>query len=126
MAEPDPVTVALTLPSGGVVRARPGSEISLSAMVTRKADVQGGVKLTLSDPPEWLSLETGYLERQGGEVILKISPNAEPGNSATVLLNGTARLSRSPKDPEYNPIAKFQNIKPVTFDIDAISIQIIN
>ncbi len=126
VAEPDPVTVALTLPSGGVVRARPGSEISLSAMVTRKADVQGGVKLTLSDPPEWLSLETGYLERQGGEVILKISPNAEPGNSATVLLNGTARLSRSPKDPEYNPIAKFQNIKPVTFDIDAISIQIIN
>jgi len=127
IAEPDPVTVALKLPSGGVIRARPDSEVSLTAMVNRKTDGQGGVKLTLSEPPEWLTLGTDTLSQKGGnEIILKISPNAEPGDKATVILNGTARTAKSAKDPTFIPLAKGQNTKTVDFAIDAISIEIIN
>jgi hypothetical protein len=129
VSEPNPVTVTLSLPSGGIVRARPGSEVTLSASVTRKVDGQGqgGVKLTLSDPPEWLTLGTESIGQKGGnEVVLKISPNAEPGDKATVILNGSARTAKSAKDPTFNPIAKGQNTKAVDFAIDAISIEIID
>jgi hypothetical protein len=127
VAEPDPVTIALKLPPGGAIRARPDSEITLSAVMTRKGAVQGSVKLTLSDPPEWLTLATQSLGPQtGNEVILKVSPNAEPGDKTTVVLNGTARRSKSTKDPDYDPVNKFSNTKAVDFAIDAISIEIIN
>jgi hypothetical protein len=129
VAEPNPVNVTLKLPAGGVIRARPDSEISLSAVITSKGTTgQSGVKLTLSDPPEWLTLGTDSIGQKGGgdEVILKVSPNAEPGDKATVILNGTARQVKSAKDPDYDPVNKFTNNKPVEFAIDAISIEIIN
>jgi len=126
VAEPEPATVALNLPADGIIRARPGSEVTLGARVIRNANIQGTIKLTLSDPPEWLTLATGSIDRQGGEIILKISPNAEPGNSANVLLNGTVRVAKSARDPDYNPVMKNLNTKTTDFTIDAISIQIIN
>ncbi len=128
IAEPNPVNVTLKLPAGGVIRARPGSEITVSAVITSKGTTgQSGVKLTLSEPPEWLTLGTESIGQKGGsEVILKVSPNAEPGDKATVILNGTARRVKSAKDPDYDPVNKFLNNKPVEFAIDAISIEIIN
>jgi hypothetical protein len=127
VTEPDPVTIALRLPPGGAIRVRPDSEITLSAMMTLKGAVQGSVKLTLSDPPEWLTLATQSLGQQAGnEVVLKVSPNAEPGDKTTVVLNGTARRSKSAKDPDYDPVNKYLNTKAVDFAIDAISIEIIN
>jgi hypothetical protein len=125
VAEPNPVSVTLKLPSGGVIRARPDSEITLSATINSKGAIgQSGVKLTLSDPPEWLTLGSDAIGQKGGgnEVILKVSPNAEPGNKATVILNGSARRIKSAKDQ----VNKFANDKPVEFAIDAISIEIIN
>ena len=128
VAEPNPVNVTLKLPSGGVIRARPDSEITLSAMIDSKEAVgQSGVKLTLSEPPEWLALGTEFIGAKGGsEVVLKVSPNAEPGDKATVILNGIARRIKSSKSPDFDPVNKFANSKPVEFTIDAISIEIIN
>jgi hypothetical protein len=127
ITEPDPVTVTLNLPPGGVIRARPGSEITLTALVERTADAQGVIKLALSEPPEWLTLGTETIGRVGGsEVILNVSPNAEPGNKANVLLNGTTRIGKSPKSPDFNPVEKFFNAKPLEFTIDALVIEIIN
>ena len=128
IVKPDPVTVTLTLPKDGVIRTRPGAEIALTAMVTRTAEVQqAGVRLTLSDPPEWLTLGTASIGRQGGsEVVLKISPNAEPGQSATVVLNGSARIVKSPNDPDYNPVMKNLNNQPVDFSIAALMIEVID
>ncbi|MFA6173137.1 MAG: PPC domain-containing protein [Kiritimatiellales bacterium] len=128
VAEPNPVTVALELPPGGVIRTRPGSEVSITALINRKTDGQNnGVKLTLSEPPEWLTLGTGTIgQKTGSEIILKISPNAEPGDKATVLLNGTARAAISSKNAGFNPVLKYMNTTTVDFTIDAISIEIIN
>lgn len=126
VTEPELVTVSLDLPKDGVVRVRPGNEITLNPTVKWRDSTPKGIKLTLADPPEWLTLKTGFLSRQGGAIILNVSPNAEPGDSATVLLNGTVRIAKSPKDPDYNPVVKFQNNKIVNFTIDAVSVQIAN
>ncbi len=128
ITDPDPVTVILNLPQNGVLHARPGGEISINATAKWRGDVERGIKLTLAEPPEWLTLKTGIITGLSGEIILAVSPNAEPGDTATVLLNGTIRVNRSPDDPDYNPLPKFKgkNKKTVDFTIDAISIQVIN
>jgi hypothetical protein len=126
VTEPEPVTVSIHLPKDGVFRVRPDSPITLNASVKWRDNVRGGIKLTLADPPEWLALRTNNLSGVGGEIILDVSPNAEPGNAATVLLNGTVRLAKSANDPDYNPVQKFLNAKVVDFTIDAISVQIID
>jgi len=126
VAEPNPVSVTLKLPSGGVVRARPDSEVSLTAVVNRKTEGSGSVKLTLSDAPEWLTLGTDTIsQKTGTEIILKVSPNAEPGDKATVLLNGSAK-SGGGKTGEFNQFSKSMNAKTTDFAIDAISIEIID
>lgn len=126
ITEPEAVTVSLSLPKDGVVRARPGSEIALNSTVRWRDNARRGIKLALAEPPEWLTLKTGTLGGQGGEVVLTVSPNAEPGNTATVLLNGTARIEKSAKDPDYDPVQKFKNGRVVEFTVDAISIEITN
>lgn len=129
IAEPNPVTVTLALPSSGVVRARPDSEVSLTASINRRSGGDtGSVKLTLAEPPEWLTLATDTIgQKTGSEIILKVSPNAEPGDKATVLLNGTARIMKTAKDRDFVPNFKGgQNTKSTEFTIDAISIEIIN
>ena len=126
ITDPEPVTVSLNIPKDGVFRARPGSEITLNSTVRWLNGARKIIRLTLAEPPEWLTLKTTTLDRVGGEVILSVSPNAEPGDTATVLLNGTIRITKSPKDPGYNPVQKFMNNKALDFSIDAISIQIID
>jgi hypothetical protein len=127
ITDPDPATVTLNLPSDGVFRVRPDREIIINATVKSQGDIRRSIKLTLADPPEWLTLKTGSVSGQGGEIVLNVSPNAEPGDKATVLLNGTIRIPRPPDDPEYNPaLKKGQNNRVVGFTIDAISIQVIN
>jgi len=127
VVEPDPVTVTLTLPREGVIRTRPGTQVRLSAKVTRTAEVKQAVRLLLSDPPEWLTLASGSIGGQGSsEVVLKISPNAEPGQSATVVLNGSVRITKSPQDPDFNPVMRAMNSKPVDFSIAALNIEIID
>ena len=127
ITDPDPVTVTLNLPPDGVFRVRPGGEISINATARWLGEGGRNVKLTLAEPPEWLTLKTGSISGQGGEIILKVSPNAEPGDKATVLLNGSVRIPKAPDDPEYNPaLKKGQNNKAVGFTIDAVSIEIIN
>lgn len=86
----------------------------------------GGVKLALSDSPEWLTLKTTALGGKGGSIVLSVSPNAEPGDTATVILGGTARVPKSKNDPDYNPILKKMNAKKIEFTIDAISIEVTN
>lgn len=124
--EPEPVTVSLTVPKEGVFLASPGSNITIRASTKWNEPAQRGIKLTLAEPPEWLTLTTGSLGGQGGTVILSVSPNAEPGDTATVLLNGNIRIQKSEKDPDYNPVMKFLNARVVDFTIDAISIRVTN
>ena len=127
VAEPDPVTVTLRLPPSGVIRARPDSEVTLTASVNRKDDGAGGVKLALSDPPEWLTLVTDNVGQKGSnEVILKISPHAEPGDKATVILTGSARRQKSPNNLSNDPLNKISNNQWTDFAIDTISIEIID
>ncbi len=128
IADPDPVTVTLNLPQSGVFRVRPGEDIRINATAKWLGDGERAIKLTLAEPPEWLALKTGSIKGQGGEIILNVSPNAEPGDKATVLLNGTIRVPLSPDNPDYNPLPKFKgkNKKSVDFTIDAVSIQITN
>lgn len=126
VCEPQPAEVVLTLPKDGVFQARPGSEIVIKAAVQWNAKQQKGIKLTLSEPPEWLTLKTGTLNGKGGTVVLTVSPNAEPGDTAAVLLTGTLRIAKTPEDADYNPVMKFLNNKAVDFTIDALSIRITN
>jgi hypothetical protein len=126
VTDPEPITVSLNLPKDRAVKARPGSEIKLNASVKWHDSSKKGIKLQLSDPPEWLTLKTGNLGGQGGQIILNVSPNAEPGSTATVLLNGILRTKIPVDDPNYNPVVKFKNFKVVNFAIDAVSIEITN
>jgi hypothetical protein len=126
ISDPEPVTVRLTVPRDGVLRANPGGEITIPASVRWNERPFRPVKLALADPPEWLTLKTAALGGNGGTVVLAVSPNAEPGDTATVLLSGTVRIPKSETDPDYNPVMKFMNAKTVEFTIDALSIQITN
>ncbi|MCC7300233.1 MAG: PPC domain-containing protein, partial [Verrucomicrobia bacterium] len=126
ITEPAEATVALDLPRDGVFRARPGSKIILNSTVKWLSRPRKGVRLTLAEPPEWLALKTSSLTARGGEIMFEVSPNAEPGDKATVLLNGTVRIEKLPEDPDYNPIEKFKNSQAIDFTIDAISVEIIN
>jgi hypothetical protein len=128
VSEPEPVTVTLSVPKDGVFRARPGTSIVINSSAKWTGNSQKSIKLTLAQPPEWLTLKTGNIGGQGGNITLAVSPNAEPGDKATVLLNGNIRLEKLPTDPDYNPVPKmkFMNAKPIDFTIDAISIEITN
>lgn len=124
--EPQPVTVTLNFPKEGVFRVRPGSDITISSTVKWSQQPPRSIKLTLAEPPEWLTLKTANIGGQGGGIILKVSPNAEPGDKATVLLNGNIRIEKPASDPDYNPVMKFMNARSVDFTIDAVSIEVIN
>lgn len=125
--EPQPVTVTLNLPKGGVFRVRPGSDITISSTAKwSRNNTPQGIRLTLAEPPEWLTLKTTSIGGQGGGIVLKVSPNAEPGDKAAVLLNGNIRLEKPASDPDYNPVMKAMNIRNVDFAIDAVAIEIIN
>lgn len=127
VSEPAPVTVNLSVPKDGIFYARPGSEITInSAVKWNNQKAQKSIKLTLADPPEWLTLKTGNVGGQGGRIVLAVSPNAELGNKATVLLNGNIRTVTSDKDNGFNPVMKFMNTKTLDFTIDAVSIEVMN
>ncbi len=125
VTEPEPVSVSLAIPKEGFFRAHPGKQLVINASAQWVANAQKSIKLTLAEPPEWLTLRTSTFSGQTGAIILDISPNAEPGDTATVLLNGTVRMNKSPKDADFNPIMKFMNSKTTDFTIDAIPIQIV-
>lgn len=124
ITQPEPVTVTLTPPEGELYRVRPGSQIVLHSQVKWRDASRRGIRLTLTDPPEWLTLKTANIAARGGDIILDVNPNAEPGESATVLLNGTARIPKDPSSPDFNPIAKWQNNTVIDFSIDAVSVMI--
>jgi hypothetical protein len=126
LCDPDPVTVELDLPKDGWFRVRPGGTIALTPQVTWREGARRGIKLALAEPPEWLTLQTGSLGGPVGRIVLEISPNAEPGDQAAVLLTGTVRSEKSAKDPDYNPVMKFMNSKAVEFPIEVIQVQVIN
>ncbi|NOU36142.1 MAG: hypothetical protein HOO88_05190 [Kiritimatiellaceae bacterium] len=125
VSEPAPVTVNLSVPKEGVFYARPGSEFTINSSVKWSGqNAQKSIKLILAEPPEWLTLKTGNIGGQGGGITFTVSPNAEPGDKATVLLNGNIRIIA--KDVSTIPFLKFANSKTLDFTIDAVSIEIIN
>jgi hypothetical protein len=124
IADPDPVSVTIRRRSDGPDEVRPGSELELFAQLTRQPGVRGGLKLSLSDAPEWLTLKTKNLGGSGGRIVLEINENAEPGQTAAVVLNGTARIPKDENDPQYNPIIKFMNFEEYHFAIDAIQLKV--
>ncbi|MEI7851669.1 MAG: hypothetical protein WCH86_07535 [Kiritimatiellales bacterium] len=129
ITDPDPATVTLNFPPDGVFKVHPGEEIRINSIVKWLNDKERApIKLTLAEPPEWLTLKTGNISKKSGEIILTVSPNAEPGDTATVLLSGTIKISKSSDDPDYNPLPAFKgkNKNAVDFTIDAISIEVTN
>jgi hypothetical protein len=128
VSEPAPVTVSLSVPNKGVFYARPGSTVTINSSVKwNSEDAQKNIKLTLAEPPEWLTLKTGNISGQGGGITLTVSPNAEPGDKATVLLNGTIRLiDKLARDSSFNPFLKLLSTKTLEFTIDAVSLEITN
>lgn len=129
LVEPDPVTVTLTRPRGEtVLRVRPGETITLPARAEpNQARGRQPVRLSLDDPPEWLTLGTESIPRQGGSrIVLHVSANATPGPAVTVVLNGEARVARLPSDPDFDPVNRARNVTPTSFPIAALAIQVID
>lgn len=127
IAEAEPVSVTVTLPKTGVVEARPGSQISLNAMLERHLDFKGGVQLELSEPPEWITLKSKNMGRPGSNtIVFDVSSNAEPGDTATLILNGKVRITKPETDPTYNPVLKWMNTETFTITVAAIPVKIIN
>ena len=125
IAPQDPVAVTLSPPVDDHYGVRAGSSIRIHSQVTWRDDARRGIKLALADPPEWLTLETERIPPRGGDIILNISSNAEVGDTATVLLNGTIRVPKDPSAPDYNPIAKWMNNTDIEVTIGAIPVAII-
>lgn len=127
IAEAEPATVTLELPRSGVVEARPGEIISLMASVKYRKGVGGYVQLELSEPPEWITLKSkGAGGPRPQPVQFAVSANAEPGDTATLILNGKVSIIKSETDPTYNPVLKWMNRETVTITIAAIPVKIIN
>ncbi|MBM4152960.1 MAG: hypothetical protein FJ220_05515, partial [Kiritimatiellaceae bacterium] len=126
VSPPKPVTVTLDLPVDGVFHARPGSEIVIPASLTSLDKTRKGIQLMLVDPPEWLTLKTANLPMRSGRIVLEVSPNAEPDDTATVLLQGVVRIDKLPSDPDYMISPKGVNKTAHDFTIDALSIRITN
>jgi hypothetical protein len=125
ITEPDPVTVTLSLPRDGVVEVRPGETFSLPATLSYHGDNRGSVRLELSEPPEWLSLQTKNLSgRYVRDVKCSVSSNAEPGETATLLLIGRFSIMKSEDDPTYNPLLKWMNRKEIEFPVAAVSLKV--
>lgn len=125
ITDPDPVTVTLDLPRNGLIEVRPGGSFSLSAAVSYHGDNKGPVGLVLSEPPEWLTLETkGVGGPRPRDIKFSVSSNAEPGESATLLLIGRFSIMKSEDDPTYNPVLKWMNRKKVEFPIAAVAVHI--
>ena len=127
VTEPDPITLTVSPPADGVLRVRPGAEIALPARLARRPGVHGNVRLSLGDPPEWLTLKTKAV---GGRadvpqtVRLAVSANAEPGQTGMLLLQGAGRIETPPDDPEFNPVAKWGNYREVNFAVVALPVEV--
>lgn len=127
VVEPNPVNVVVTLPRDRIVRARPGTEIVLGTQSQQlNPDLRRRVRLSLSSPPEWLQLTTTNVPRRGGgEIRLAVSGQANPGDTATVLLNGRTTILKRPEDPDYNPAIRRANMQVSDFPIAALTIEVI-
>lgn len=128
LADPDPVTVELDLPHSGLIEARPGETFSLPVEVSYHDDVKKGyVRFALSEPPEWLTLGTKGVNRTWPrEVTFNVSPNAEVGDTSTLLLTGDFNVQISEDDPRYNPVLKWMNSKKIEFPIAAVPVRIVD
>lgn len=127
ITDPEPVAVTLDLPRGGIVEAHPGSEISFPADISYHGDEKGIIRLALSEPPEWLTLNTkGIGGPRAQDIKFSISSNAEVGDVATLLLTGMFRRKIPEEDPRYNPVLKWTNVKTVEFPIAAVPVKIVD
>lgn len=127
ITDPEPVTVTLDLPHDGVVEVCPGSQISFPAEVSYHGDSKGYVRLALSEPPEWLTLETkGVGGPRPRDIKLSVSSNAEVGDVGTLFLTGTFQVRIPEDDPRYNPVIKWLNNKKVEFPIAAVPVKIVD
>jgi hypothetical protein len=126
IAPPEPVTLTVQHPRGKIIKAVSGETLFLPVRIERHEKAHGPIKLTLTDPPEWLTLGKVQLTGTQDRIILKVSPNAEPGAQTVTVLRGTLRVPRTEEDPEYNPILKGRNFKEYAFAIDTIALEIID
>jgi len=124
VTEPLPISVKLDLPKEGLVEARPGEEVQIRGEVVKKEGFKGGVRLTLSNAPEWVSLKSKSFGWRNQGITLVISEEAPPGAFETLVLNGTFSVSKPKDDPTYNPLFKWLNRKTYNFSIGAIPVQI--
>ena len=126
ISEPEPVTVSLRLPVNKRYAVKPGTKIEIPA-VTKWTDnsFRRGMTIILSDPPEWLTLETKNLPGNGGRIILDVSRNAEKGDKTTIRLSATLNIPLPADHPEFNPVQRGRNNQPHEFSIDAIPLEII-
>jgi len=130
VTETEPVSVTLKLPSkGAAIKARAGTIVRIPFEVERHLEYKGGIKLTLSDPPEWVSLKNKYIGSKKwlkGVLQININENADTGMTSTLVLNGQVRVAKKESDPDYNPVARWVNFKTYDFTIDAIPIEVID
>jgi hypothetical protein len=123
---PEPVTLTVARERGQALKAAPGTELVLPVRITRREGARGPVKLSLIDPPEWLTLGRTQVVGMHDRIVLKISPNAEPGDRTISVLHGTLRIRRSEDDPDFNPFLRPMNFKDYSFAIDAVSIEVMD
>lgn len=119
---PEPATVTLQRNGKKYIEAAPGEEIVLPLSVSRRAGVKNRIRLSLSDRPEWLSLQTAEIQGRRPEMVLKVSSNAEPGEQAVVALHAELRIPRKKTDPDYNPVFRFLNFRDYRFAVDILPV----
>ncbi|MFA5689166.1 MAG: PPC domain-containing protein [Kiritimatiellales bacterium] len=125
ISDPEPVTVALRLPLERRYAVKPGTKIEIPAATRWQTDVaRRGIRIILSDPPEWLTLDTVNLGGGGGKIVLSVSRNAEPKDRTTIRLSGSVNIPLPSDHPDYNPVMKARNNQPYEFAIDAIPLEI--
>ncbi len=125
---PEPASVRLELPKDGMIEAHPGEEIILPVDVNYSGKFSGGVRVELSNAPEWITLKTknvrGGNSKWGRRLIFNISEDAPPGAFAALVLNGIISIPKAKDDPTYNPVVKWLNRTKYQFVIGAVPVQV--
>ena len=124
IAEPMPVSVRLELPESGFFEVSPGEKITIIPEVLRKKGIKGNVKLSLSDAPDWITLETKHIGWKKSKIVLVIDEKAPVGSFETIGINGSFTIMKKEDDPTYNPLMKWRNRTQYNFNVGVIPIKI--
>lgn len=127
VVEPLPLQVRVSLPSDGALPVRAGEQVRIPAECVWQSDsTRRGVRINVSNPPEWIMLAETSLRAGDGEILLDVGTDAKPGETATLLLGGRVNIPLDRQHPDFNPALRRLNNRFFDFVIDVIPVVVIN